>query len=370
MGTKFSTAARSGYNASPPSDDGAVAASNQVNWAKHKTKLTDPIATQIDTLQANLDNHFNEGPDEKSTNYTTVAGDYKKILNITAGVTVSLASVASVFTGYRVYIYNSHSAVITVDLASATDSLDGVVNGSQSVEPNQAIEFIASASGNYISLIAGVDLTSAQTISGSKTFTGDIVFQNSISPPRLLLDSGAISGSASVDFNDVSMSVNPFSASYDFYKIRFNEITPSVDGVIFQSRVGTSNTYLNASNTYAWNVFGAVYATNPVFAGNGSAGDTEIQITGSGNTLGSGAGEKFSGEMLVINPFSSTNFTHLEMDTGYVDSTPSNIHINLHAIANNGSGLAGSHNSIQFFMSGGNIASGRIRIYGLSNGSL
>ena len=175
MGTKFSSASRSGYNASPPSDDGTVAASNQVNWSKHKDKLTDPIATQVDDLQTALTTHFNEGPDDKSTNYTTVVGDYKKILNVSAAVTVSLASVADVFTGYRVYVKNSHTADITVDLANAADSLNGTTNGTATIQPQRAIEFIVSGSGAYISLDASesiVDLSSTQTITGDKTFSG------------------------------------------------------------------------------------------------------------------------------------------------------------------------------------------------------
>mgnify|MGYP005817360219 CR=1 FL=1 len=175
MGTKFSTVSRSGYNASPPADDGTVAASNQVNWSKHKTKLSDPIADQVDSLQTALTSHFNQGPDAKSTNYTTVAGDYNKVLNVTAGVTISLISVASVSTGYRVYVYNSHSSAITVDLANSGDALDGTTNGSVSIPVKGALEFIVSASGNYISLKdGGVDLSSAQTITGDKTFTGAV----------------------------------------------------------------------------------------------------------------------------------------------------------------------------------------------------
>ena len=35
----------SGYNASPPPDDGTQTVANQLSWAKHKTKLADPIKT-------------------------------------------------------------------------------------------------------------------------------------------------------------------------------------------------------------------------------------------------------------------------------------------------------------------------------------
>lgn len=40
----------SGYNSSPPSDDGSQTASNQVTWAAIKTKLADPIKTALETV--------------------------------------------------------------------------------------------------------------------------------------------------------------------------------------------------------------------------------------------------------------------------------------------------------------------------------
>lgn len=44
----------SGYNSSPPSDDGTQNASNQVLWATIKTKLGDPLKTAIDTMDDNI----------------------------------------------------------------------------------------------------------------------------------------------------------------------------------------------------------------------------------------------------------------------------------------------------------------------------
>ena len=50
MGTKYTTQTISGYNSSPPSDDASVNAANQVTWAKHKTKLGDPIKTLAEAM--------------------------------------------------------------------------------------------------------------------------------------------------------------------------------------------------------------------------------------------------------------------------------------------------------------------------------
>lgn len=44
----------SGYNASPPPDDGTAVAANEVTWAGIKSKLADPIKTAFDTCQTNI----------------------------------------------------------------------------------------------------------------------------------------------------------------------------------------------------------------------------------------------------------------------------------------------------------------------------
>ncbi len=39
----YTTVIISGYNATPPADDGTKVAANQVEWAKHETKLSGPV---------------------------------------------------------------------------------------------------------------------------------------------------------------------------------------------------------------------------------------------------------------------------------------------------------------------------------------
>ena len=41
----YSSVSISGYNSAPPPDDGSQTSANRVEWAKHKTKLNDPIKT-------------------------------------------------------------------------------------------------------------------------------------------------------------------------------------------------------------------------------------------------------------------------------------------------------------------------------------
>lgn len=50
----YSEVTVSGYNASPPPDDGSTGASNQVSWAGIKTKLTDPLKTALESIDDNV----------------------------------------------------------------------------------------------------------------------------------------------------------------------------------------------------------------------------------------------------------------------------------------------------------------------------
>lgn len=45
----------SGYNTSPPDDDGSQVASNEIKWSNHKTKLGDPLKTAIEAIDTNVD---------------------------------------------------------------------------------------------------------------------------------------------------------------------------------------------------------------------------------------------------------------------------------------------------------------------------
>lgn len=54
----YSTVAISGYNATPPSDDGAQTSANQLSWSKHKLKIGDPLKTLAETINTNVVSAF------------------------------------------------------------------------------------------------------------------------------------------------------------------------------------------------------------------------------------------------------------------------------------------------------------------------
>jgi len=50
----YSSVAISGFDASPPPDDGTVSSSNKLEWAKHKNKLASPIKTLAEAINTQV----------------------------------------------------------------------------------------------------------------------------------------------------------------------------------------------------------------------------------------------------------------------------------------------------------------------------
>lgn len=123
MGTKYTANNDTGYNSSPPPDDGTQSEANKVTWAKHKTKLTDPILQYCDDIDDDLVAHFDVDTLAKSANYTTVADDDGRVIECTSSPTITLGTAASMGAGYSVTI-KTVSGTTTVN-RSGSDTIDG-----------------------------------------------------------------------------------------------------------------------------------------------------------------------------------------------------------------------------------------------------
>jgi len=128
MGEKYTTQATSGYNSSPPSDDGSETEANKVKYSTIKTKLADPEKTRSDNMDTAILALLDEGPDTKSTTYTTVATDHNKVIESSGTFTLSLLDAATAGAGYRVTVKNNGAGVVTVDTDTVADEIDGEVS--------------------------------------------------------------------------------------------------------------------------------------------------------------------------------------------------------------------------------------------------
>ncbi len=211
-------------------------------------------------------------------------------------------------------------------------------------------------------------LTGTQTISGDKTFTGTVTLPNdavtaanlanSVSPRVLIADSGAISSASTVDFDDV------FTTTYDVYEVEISNIVPGTDNVNFYLRLGNGSTYESGASAYAWVISGHTIAGSPSWGSTGDVSDSEIHLNTT--TLGTGTGEHYNATLVLRSPENASYRTMIDGRAIYFSSDPSSLTSLITGVTDAAEATA----SIQFLMSSGNIASGRIRIYGLTNGSV
>lgn len=245
MGTKYSTVTISGYNSSPPADDGSTAASNQVTWSKHKTKLGDPIKTAVESINSALVTALDYSSRSLTSNDSTVAGDNGRTIviasTVTSAVTVSLMDAATAAAGYIVTIINESSVTCAVGRATASNTISGVTSD-YSLPSLSSVTFVVSAAGSGYSVKspAAVTLAGNQTIAGVKTFSSLPVFSAGVS---------AVNGQV-YGWGDLSVSLEG-NATTETLLIKTNAVTKidiangGVNGILFnptQSASADANT--------------------------------------------------------------------------------------------------------------------------------
>ena len=55
----YSSQSISGYNASPPADDGTKTDANRVQWSKHIAKIGDPVKVLAEAIDSAITSAFN-----------------------------------------------------------------------------------------------------------------------------------------------------------------------------------------------------------------------------------------------------------------------------------------------------------------------
>ena len=175
MGTKYSANSISGYNSSPPSDDGTVAEANKVKWSNHKTKLADPIKTLAEAIDTDLQTHFNTGPTAYTSNQTIDATHHNQVIQTSgAGITLTLSDAATLAAGWFTRIVNTDSTnTVTIARATAGDTINGTAANITLTQLSTVDIFvIAAATGFWAITYATSDNTQTET---NKTLTAPVL---------------------------------------------------------------------------------------------------------------------------------------------------------------------------------------------------
>ncbi len=146
MGTKYTTESVTGYNATPPPDDGTQVEANKVKWSTIKTKLTDMLKTAIESINTKLVTALDQSATAVTTTYTTLTSDHLKPVQCSGTFTVSLGDAASMGVGYVVPVFNIGTGDITVGRITGTDTLNGALKNIV-LKPKQGAYFSVNAAG-------------------------------------------------------------------------------------------------------------------------------------------------------------------------------------------------------------------------------
>ena len=149
MGTRYSTNSASGYNATPPADDGTVSEANKVKYSTVKTKLADPAKTLADDINTDLVEHFDRGPIAITSNTTLGATHFNKVIQVSgAAVTLTLTDAATLAAGWYCDVVST-DASNTVALARATASnMINETSADVTIQTLQSLRVVVNAAAN------------------------------------------------------------------------------------------------------------------------------------------------------------------------------------------------------------------------------
>ena len=261
MGNRYPSQSQTGYNTNPPSDTpGDTSASNQVEWAKHKQKLGDPILTLSNSINAALLAQFDQGPVPVSVNTTTDASNYNQVIEAINTITISLMTAVTAGKGYIVTLKNAGTGVVTYDLATGTDNIDGVVNGTGTLASSQSLTFIVNDAEDGYFVLGIVQEKGSFTgtfngLIGSNTATVTWVKRSGI--VNLMLPGvGGVSNSTAFSMTGLPSAVTPAGNQYVSLPNIVDNGVALAPGTAWVSAAGSIQFYPTSAGS-SWTISGA-----------------------------------------------------------------------------------------------------------------
>lgn len=130
MGDPYTSVSVSGYNSSPPSDDGSTADSNVTYWATVTDKVGDPLNTAIAAVNANIVSAMGKivggaGVTSTAVTATVASSDQGKLYRATAAsITITTPDASSVGSPFVFGLLNNSSGTITF-AGNGAQTIDG-----------------------------------------------------------------------------------------------------------------------------------------------------------------------------------------------------------------------------------------------------
>jgi hypothetical protein len=157
-----------------------------------------------------------------------------------------------------------------------------------------------------------------------------------------------------------SLTQTGLDSTYDTYAIAFSDLVPATDGVFCFFRVGDSGGIDSGASDYGYAGM-QLNSGDTAYAGYGDLSDSELQLAG--QATGSSAGEGFGMVLYLNRPGDGSMRPTFTGVTTQIDS--SNTLIGGVFIGNRKAVI--TLDRVQFLFSSGNIASGRMTVWGISH---
>lgn len=298
-------------------------------WGGYLNSNLDAQDTTLKTVsdQADL---ASPAVNSQSANYNVLDTDQNKtiIVNATSGnLTITLLASATAGSGFEVTIKKTDSTTNTITIdGNGVETIDGAAT--------QILAF------QYNSMTLISDGTNWQ-IKDKNTATAGIV----------LLATRTASASASLDFTSL------ITSTYDTYVFEIQDIVPTTNSVSFGLRTSTNN-------GVSWDSGGSDYAiggsSNLGTLNNGASVIGTISDPSTG--LSTDATRSLVGRIVFQNPLNATKWRMIKFSTAFLGTTGALV--NCEGVVSRVT--AADVDAIQFLTSSGTIASGIIRMYGIS----
>lgn len=172
MANPYETQTISGYNSSPPPDDGSQDATNEIKWSTHKTKLADPIKTLTEAVNTETLSAFGltlgQTYSSHSSNYSILEADRGKFLSVTGTTTITLLDVATAGTGFPIVIINNGTANVTID-GDGSETINGsttitLLPGEMALLTTDGTAWVALVTKHRARFVKGSDIASANAL--------------------------------------------------------------------------------------------------------------------------------------------------------------------------------------------------------------
>lgn len=172
MGSKYTSQAISGYNSTPPADDGSQSEANRVKWSTIKNKLTDPAKTLSEAINTAVNTALDYGPTSVvSTSITLGASHHNQFVDISGASAPTLASANGLGAGWFCDVKNTGASVLTMARANSTDTIN-MVTADVAVNPLDYIRFVVNAAANGFVTMGTMYATQAEVLAGNRSDAG------------------------------------------------------------------------------------------------------------------------------------------------------------------------------------------------------